>query len=139
MHTHAYTSQQKDETSTQQAEAHTQAAAAATGGVEEEKASAVAAAAAASAAKEKEESLRKEADERAAAAEAFLDAYSRDTTFVVALLYAALNASNMQQYPTADSLLRIVALSADRLTPYHRLWLDYRQALLSQDRPSALQ
>ena len=59
----------------------------------------------------------------AEAAEAFLAAYRSDTTFVVALLYAALNASNLGQFATADSLLRIVALSANRLTPYHRLWL----------------
>ena len=67
----------------------------------------------------------------APAAEAFLAAYNSDTTFVVALLYAALNESNLGRYASADSLLRIVALSADRLTPYHRLWLEFRQALLS--------
>jgi tetratricopeptide (TPR) repeat protein len=85
------------------------------------------------------EGMQAYADNRAAeAGAAFLAAYSSDTTFVVALLYAALNASNLGQYATADSLLRIVALSADRLTPYHRLWLEFRQALLAQDRPGAL-
>jgi tRNA A-37 threonylcarbamoyl transferase component Bud32/tetratricopeptide (TPR) repeat protein len=78
------------------------------------------------------------ADERHDAGAAFLDAWRRDTTFVVALLYAALNASNLRQYAAADSMLRVVGRAADRLTPYHRLWLGFRQALLSQDRPAAL-
>ena len=72
------------------------------------------------------------------AVEAFRDAFERDTTFVVALLHAALNASNLQQWAVEDSLLRTVEKSVDRLSPYHRLWLQYRQALLAADRPLAL-
>ncbi|MEO8577756.1 MAG: protein kinase [Gemmatimonadales bacterium] len=78
------------------------------------------------------------ANDHKAASEAFLKAYRKDTTFVVSLLYSALAKSNMQQYAGEDSLLRIVARSADSLSTYHRLWLEYRQALLAQDRPKAL-
>lgn len=72
------------------------------------------------------------------ASEAFLAAYRRDTTFVVSLLYGALSASNLQQWATEDSLLRIVARSRDQLPAYYRLWLEYRQLLLSGDRAAAL-
>ncbi|MBA3340702.1 MAG: protein kinase [Gemmatimonadaceae bacterium] len=78
------------------------------------------------------------ANDHRRAAESFLTAYRLDTTFVVALLYAALARSNMQEFATEDSLLKVVARSPDRLTAYDRLWLEYRQSLLAQDRPNAL-
>lgn len=78
------------------------------------------------------------ANDHKKASNAFRQAYNLDTTFVVALLYSALGRWNMQQYAAEDSLLRIVARSSQNLSTYHRLWLEYRQALLADDRPRAL-
>ena len=78
------------------------------------------------------------ANDHRKASDAFRRAYGLDTTFVVALLYSALGRWNMQQYAAEDSLLRIVARSSENLSTYHRLWLEYRQALLAEDRPKAL-
>ena len=78
------------------------------------------------------------AEDTMQAAQAFLDAYARDTTFKTALLYAALNFSNARRYSIEDSLLRVVARSEDRLSSYHRRWLEYRRAFLDGDRPRAL-
>lgn len=68
----------------------------------------------------------------------FLQSYSLDTTFTVSLLYAALALSNTGQFAREDSLLRIVARSPSGLNSYHRLWLQYRQALLAGNRKTAL-
>ena len=78
------------------------------------------------------------AEDTMQAARAFLDAYAQDTTFKTALLYAALNYSNARQYSIEDSLLRVVARGENRLSAYHRRWLDYRRAFLDGDRPRAL-
>jgi tetratricopeptide (TPR) repeat protein len=78
------------------------------------------------------------AEDTMPAAEAFLDAYAQDTTFTTALLYAALNYSNARRYSLEDSLLRILARSENRLSAYHRRWLEYRRAFLDGDRPRAL-
>ena len=78
------------------------------------------------------------ANDHQRAATGFLQAYERDTTFVVALLYAGLSMSNMQQYAKEDSVLRIVKRSSASLTTYDRLWLEFRQAFLAADRAQAL-
>lgn len=75
----------------------------------------------------------------ASAAEQFLEAWRLDQQFVPALLYAALNRWNLRDYAATDSLLAMVEEQRDRLSSYHRGWLDYRRALLSADRVRALQ
>lgn len=68
----------------------------------------------------------------------FLRAYAIDTVFVPALLYASLCSSNLENFQHSDSLLTIVELSRDRLSIYHRAWLDYRVAFLRGRHEDAL-
>ncbi len=68
----------------------------------------------------------------------FSKAYELDTTFVSAILFASLCNSNLGRYAQADSLLRKVEPFRRRLSAYDRNWLDYREALMSADRPRAL-
>jgi len=69
---------------------------------------------------------------------AFERAYARDSTFVLALLYASFSYMNRRDYSLADSVLRIVARDRERLSDYNRSWLDYQTADLSGDVPGAL-
>ena len=69
---------------------------------------------------------------------AFERAYAIDTTFVVALLYASFCHSNLGDYASADSLLRIVGAQRNRLSAYDRYWLDYGVAELAGDESKAL-
>ena len=68
----------------------------------------------------------------------FREAYAQDTTFLVSLLFLALNHSNLGEWAIADSILHRVDRRRTELTPYYTAWLDYRMALLSKDRGSAL-
>lgn len=64
----------------------------------------------------------------------FLD----DTTFAVPLLYASISASNTGNHTYADSLLRVGERQMDKLTPYYRMWFEYRRAMLDGNRAQAL-
>ena len=68
----------------------------------------------------------------------FDGAFSRDTTFVTALLMGSISESNMGNYASADSLLTILAPNRAQLTPYDRDWFDFRRNLMHGDRPAAL-
>ncbi len=68
----------------------------------------------------------------------FLQAYSLDSTFTVALLYASIAASNLGQFSRADSLLQRVNSRRDDLSGFHRAWLDYRLAFVRGNRDAAL-
>ncbi len=68
----------------------------------------------------------------------FLQAYSLDSTFTVALLYASIAASNLGQFARADSLLQLVNSRRDDLSGFHRAWLDYRLGFVRGNRDAAL-
>jgi tRNA A-37 threonylcarbamoyl transferase component Bud32/TolB-like protein len=77
-------------------------------------------------------------NEASAAIPYFRRAYEQDTTFLVSLLFLALNHSNLREWATADSILRVVSLRRSELAPYHVHWLDYRMGIVRGDRPAAL-
>jgi tetratricopeptide (TPR) repeat protein len=68
----------------------------------------------------------------------FLDAFKRDSSFTVALLYASISLTNLGQYAPADSLLQAVNIKRDRLSEYDRAWLDYRLAFVRGNHEQAL-
>jgi tetratricopeptide (TPR) repeat protein len=76
-------------------------------------------------------------DYRAAVA-AFGRAHALDSTFVLPLLYAAFCNTNLRDFATADSVLRIVSGERDRLSEYDRHWLDYETAQLASNDADAL-
>lgn len=74
-----------------------------------------------------------------AEAEASLrEAWSRDTTFVPALLYATFAAVNGGEAERSDSLLALVRARRHTLSQYHAALADYLGAYLSGDRSQAL-
>jgi tetratricopeptide (TPR) repeat protein len=70
------------------------------------------------------------ATQNARALPLFLEAYRRDTSFVPALLYATLSLTNVEEWQRADSLLQIVELRRNALSPYDRALLDYRLGVI---------
>lgn len=74
----------------------------------------------------------------AAAAADFRAAWRTDTSFTLALLYASLALTNRGDYATADSLLRRMQRDRDRLSEYHRAWLDSRLAMVAGDNAASL-
>lgn len=68
----------------------------------------------------------------------FNKASALDSSFVSPVFYASLNNSNLGRYSAADSLLRRVEPYRSTLSEYDRYWLDYREALMHDDRPRAL-
>ena len=65
-------------------------------------------------------------------------AFELDSTFAIALLYAAFSHSNLGEPALTDSLAEVVATFRDDLSDYRRHWLDYLQAQLDGDRERAL-
>jgi len=63
----------------------------------------------------------------------FREAYAQDTTFAVALLYAAVAHWNMSEYQAVDSMLTIVRRHTNDLSPYHRHRADFLEAYLEGD------
>ena len=76
--------------------------------------------------------------EFAASVPRFLEAGRRDSTFYTPVLWAAAAHGNMGQLAVADSLLRAVALSRERLVLTDRYLLDYWVAVLRGDLAAAL-
>ena len=65
-------------------------------------------------------------------------AFELDSTFPVPLLFAAMNEYNLLQVARADSVLQVLARFRDQLTPYHRYWLEYLQAVVAGENERAL-
>jgi serine/threonine-protein kinase len=78
------------------------------------------------------------AQDYARAAEAFLDAFERDTTFYVALIYAGYALWNESEFARADSLLALAAGHSGELSEYHVLITDHMRAHLAGDGERAL-
>jgi serine/threonine-protein kinase len=76
-------------------------------------------------------------DDRLALA-AFEKAHALDTTFVLALLYAAFCHTNLHHYAPADSVLRLAAPQRDRLNQHDRYWLEYQMAELAGNTAGAV-
>jgi tRNA A-37 threonylcarbamoyl transferase component Bud32/tetratricopeptide (TPR) repeat protein len=68
----------------------------------------------------------------------FIDAYERDTMFVVALIYAAQSLWNDDEFARADSVLRAMRARRVEVSEYHALLADYMQAHLTSDGERAL-
>jgi TolB-like protein/predicted Zn-dependent protease len=73
----------------------------------------------------------------APAAAAFREAWSRDTTFHQALVFAAVNHVNRNEYAVADSLLDRVEPHLDRLTTAERLRWELARGYVDGDVPRA--
>jgi tetratricopeptide (TPR) repeat protein/tRNA A-37 threonylcarbamoyl transferase component Bud32 len=63
----------------------------------------------------------------------FYRAFDLDSTFLVALLFAAINHNNLSEWAEADSVLEVVAQNRGQLTDYHRHWLEHLQAEVDGD------
>ncbi len=68
----------------------------------------------------------------------FLQAAARDSTFSHALYLAAINAMNLNQWRTVDSLVQILSRKAKPLPPFERVQLEYLKARLRGDEDAAL-
>jgi len=68
----------------------------------------------------------------------FHRAYELDTTFVVAMLYAAIAYWNTANYGAADTALQVARRSRSSLSEYHDLLVQYFDALLTSDGQRAL-
>ncbi len=74
----------------------------------------------------------------------FERAYELDTTFAVALVYAALGhanvglGGNLGQMATTDSIMDVLSERRDQLSDYHRLWVDYLRQTIHADHETAL-
>ncbi|MGE5927363.1 MAG: hypothetical protein ACM357_08410 [Gemmatimonadota bacterium] len=68
----------------------------------------------------------------------FIEAFRRDTMFVVALIYAAQALWNDDQFAGADSVLREMRARRVEVSEYHSLLADYMQAHLTSDGDRAL-
>ncbi len=74
----------------------------------------------------------------------FERAYELDTTFAVALVYAALGHVNvglggdLGQMAITDSIMDVLSERRDQLSDYHRLWVDYLRQTIHADHEAAL-
>jgi len=78
------------------------------------------------------------AQEYSLAADEFLEAYRRDTTFVVSLIYAAFGLWNSDEQGRADSVLGVVSQRQVELSEYHHLLGEHMRAHLASDGERAL-
>ena len=78
------------------------------------------------------------AQDYARASAEFIEAYRRDTMFVVALIYAAQALWNDDEFARADSVLREMRARRVEVNEYHNLLADYMQAHLASDGERAL-
>jgi DNA-binding SARP family transcriptional activator len=65
-------------------------------------------------------------------------AYRLDTTFVLALIWESDGHAQVGRFAAADSVLRLAALSRDRLGAFDRRFLDFKRAELAGDFAKAL-
>jgi tRNA A-37 threonylcarbamoyl transferase component Bud32 len=72
------------------------------------------------------------------ASEGFVAAWRRDSSFVPALIYAALATTNSGDVPLGDSLIREVLARRAKLSTYHAALADFIEAYLAGDRGRAL-
>jgi tetratricopeptide (TPR) repeat protein/TolB-like protein len=75
----------------------------------------------------------------AAASDAFMEAWQRDTTFAIPLVYAANAYMNRSQYARAESLVTAMRARATHLNQYYELTLRYIEAMLAGDASKALE
>jgi tetratricopeptide (TPR) repeat protein/tRNA A-37 threonylcarbamoyl transferase component Bud32/TolB-like protein len=75
----------------------------------------------------------------AAASDAFMESWRRDTTFAIPLVYAANAYMNRSQYARAESLVTAMRTRSMRVNPYYELTLRYIEAMLAGDAPKALE
>jgi tetratricopeptide (TPR) repeat protein len=75
----------------------------------------------------------------AAASDAFMEAWQRDTTFAIPLVYAANAYMNRSQYARAESLVTAMRTRATHLNQYYELTLRYIEAMLAGDASKALE
>jgi tetratricopeptide (TPR) repeat protein len=68
----------------------------------------------------------------------FYQAHREDSTFALALLFAAVNHFNLGEWGTTDSLIDVVSRSDHRLSEYYRARVDYFRALLDGKNELAL-
>jgi tetratricopeptide (TPR) repeat protein len=68
----------------------------------------------------------------------FYEAVQLDSSFTVALLYAAFCLSNLGEHARVDSLTRKLALKRDELTEHNRYWLEYMEARVQGNNTRAL-
>jgi DNA-binding SARP family transcriptional activator/tetratricopeptide (TPR) repeat protein/TolB-like protein len=68
----------------------------------------------------------------------FAHAYRLDTTFVLALIWESDGYAQIGQFAAADSVLRLAALSRDRLGSFDRRFLDFKRTELAGDFAKAL-
>jgi tetratricopeptide (TPR) repeat protein len=68
----------------------------------------------------------------------FREAAEIDTTFLTALIYAALVMWNNRDMREADSLVSILEGGSDKLSDYDRLWVEYVRGRVSGDNRQAL-
>ncbi|MGH7476965.1 MAG: BTAD domain-containing putative transcriptional regulator [Longimicrobiales bacterium] len=69
----------------------------------------------------------------------FLQAFALDTSFTPALFMAALESLNLRAHAQADSLIRLLAASRERLPALERLLLQWAEAEVRGDRVGALE
>lgn len=68
----------------------------------------------------------------------FESAYLADSTMVSALLYAAINDTNLRRWDVAENRVAYVQDRRHRLSPYDQHWLDYRVAFHANEPDRAL-
>ncbi len=67
------------------------------------------------------------------ASELFLEAYERDETYLVPLVYASLSLRNHNAWERSDSVVSILEDRRGDLSEYQQHWVDYSRAVLDQD------
>src|SRR5690606_6163697 len=85
-----------------------------------------------------DDGMRRFLDQDYADAEPFFrDAHDRDSSFAIALLYAATAAWNQGKVSSADSLVKHLLADEAHLSGYHRAWSEQMSALIAGDRDRA--
>ncbi|MGQ0642606.1 MAG: protein kinase domain-containing protein [Gemmatimonadaceae bacterium] len=73
-----------------------------------------------------------------AAGQRFARAFALDSAFAAAMLMGSIAMANTGDYASADSILTVLSGRRAQLSPYDRLWFDFRRSLMLGQRPAAL-